>query len=641
MKSVLVLLLTGICACTFGQFEIPSFGVVTNDERNLKECNFDKSAVAVVLLDVAQSTHDEEWALITTNRVKYKILKESGIPYGDISIYYETRDDYEVITDIEAVVHTTDENGAPLSIPLDKKSVFRNRVDENHSVVKIALPRIKVGTIFEYSYTSRKRHWGRLRGWYFQHDVPTVFSKWDVNILPGLVFQYFIHKSPSLPIDIKNPPNEGRISFAMNNIPGLKDEPYMDAPRDYIQRVDFEIAEYPTGNGNTRKVGNTWQEIKRDLESSPEFGRAIEKNLGKDIEILKQVATLNSEFEKMKALHNYVRKNFTWNGRYALYAIDGIRKAWDRKSGNAGDINLTLINLLKDAGLQVDPLLVSERDHGKVNPEYPSLGQFNKVVAYVTIAGKNYVLDGTDLVTPTEMIPFELLNTKGVLITKKNLQTIILKDDKRILKSIITVNSTLNEQGELKGNVNSSDFDYLRLDKAVIFKKEGAANFAEKYLLKKETDFKIDSLVVTNVELDSLPLSAQYSFKASMPQSGDYRLVSLDLFNDLTRNPFVSDIRFTNIDFGTVTNKFITQVIYIPASMKPDAMPKNITLVMPDKSISFARASSYDDKSSSYVIRLTLEINKPVFTAEEYPAVKEFFKKMMDMMKEQLVLKKK
>ena len=141
-----------ICTAIFanGQTNIPSFGMVTDEEKNLKECIFDKSASAVVLLDLAQSNHDEEWALITTNRVKYKILKESGLSYGNISIYYDTRDAYEEITDIEAVVHTTDANGVPVSIPLDRKSIYKNKVDENRSVVKIALPGIKVGTIFEY-----------------------------------------------------------------------------------------------------------------------------------------------------------------------------------------------------------------------------------------------------------------------------------------------------------------------------------------------------------------------------------------------------------------------------------------------------------------------------------------------------------
>ena len=54
---------------------------------------------------------------------------------------------------------------------------------------------------------------------------------------------------------------------------------------------------------------------------------------------------------------------------------------------------------------------------------------------------------------------------------------------------------------------------------------------------------------------------------------------------------------------------------------------------MPDRSISLTRASVYDEKLNTIVIRQRLEIAKPVFTNEEYASVKEFFKKMMDMLK--------
>ena len=641
MRPVLTLLFYCFIASSFGQTNIPVFGSVSSEERNLKECSFDKSADAIVLLDYAQSTHDEEHALITTRRLKIKILKEGGLEEGNIIITYQHANGYEEISEIEGFVHTTDGNGVPFTVPLDKKAIYRNKIDEFFSEVKIALPNIKVGTIFEYSYTSRQKSWGNIRDWRFQRNLPTLYSKYDLTILPGAAFQYKIFKSPLIAIEVKSPQGEGKISFAMANIPGLREEPYMDAPGYYIQRVEFQIAEYVTSYGARQKTMTTWEALSRELLIDARFGRAIEKNLGKDIDILKEVSSYPSELQKMKSIHNYVRKNFSWNRVRSFYAIDGIKRVWDRKSGTNGEINLTLINLLKDAGLNVNPLLVCYRDYGKVSADYPFLEQFSEVVAHLVIDGKTYIINGIDLLTPSEMIPFNLLNTNAFLLTKKNPTMITIKDDQRFLKSNLNASCELGTDGVIKGTVFASNYDYSRLNRTSYYKKEGKDKFTEGYLMRDGTDLTVDSLLVNNLEIDSLPLEQRYNFTVSTTANGDYRMVNLDLFFPFNKNPFLSDIRFTNIDFGSQMFHAVTQQIKIPPGLKLESLPKALTLVMPDNSIKLSRTSSYDDKTNTILIRQGLEIKRPVFTADEYPAVKEFFKKMMDLLNEPLILKSK
>ena len=100
--------------------------------------------------------------------------------------------------------------------------------------------------------------------------------------------------------------------------------------------------------------------------------------------------------EKMKSVFNYVRNNMVWNNMYSMYTTRGVKDAWQTKSGNSGEINLLLINLLKKAGLETYPMLVSERFDGKVDKSYPFMDQFNSVFACVIISNKKYYLDATD-----------------------------------------------------------------------------------------------------------------------------------------------------------------------------------------------------------------------------------------------------
>ena len=68
-----------------------------------------------------------------------------------------------------------------------------------------------------------------------------------------------------------------------------------------------------------------------------------------------------------------------WNGGESIYTENGIKSAWDKKTGSNGELNLILINLLRDAGLTVYPLLISTKDNGTANTMYPFLDQFNIV----------------------------------------------------------------------------------------------------------------------------------------------------------------------------------------------------------------------------------------------------------------------
>ena len=62
---------------------------------------------------------------------------------------------------------------------------------------------------------------------------------------------------------------------------------------------------------------------------------------------------------KANAIFNYVKNTFTWNKDAGLYVEDGIKKMLETKTGNATEINLFLVMLLREAGIKADPLAIS------------------------------------------------------------------------------------------------------------------------------------------------------------------------------------------------------------------------------------------------------------------------------------------
>jgi hypothetical protein len=59
---------------------------------------------------------------------------------------------------------------------------------------------------------------------------------------------------------------------------------------------------------------------------------------------------------------------------------------------------------------------------------------------------------------------------------------------------------------------------------------------------------------------------------------------------------------------------------------------------MPDTSIAFKRIAT--EQEGLITVRYTINYKRAVFPADEYPGIRDFYKKMFEMLNEQIVLKR-
>lgn len=621
----------------YGQTKVPDFGEFQTAEKNMTVCEFDPEAEAVIILDKAESYHNDDWNLITKRRIRIKILREKGIQLGNISLYYYSKEGFESLYDIQAVVFNKQPNGAEETKELDEKAVFTAKVDENWSEKRFALPGVRVGSIIEYEYTTLAKNYNGLRDWYFQTNLPTMLSSYNIVVLPNHEFAYKVNKSPSLPIIVKGDRSEGSTYFEMSNIAALREEPFMDAKSDYLQKVEFQLSGYASRFGGRTRYMTTWAELSKELMNNPNFGGQISKTVSADA-LLADAAKLSSDIEKMKLIYRYVQKNIHLKGNKTIYIQEGVKDAFKNKIGNSAEINLLLINLLKAAGLEVYPLLVSERYHGKMKESYPFLDQFNNVLAWVKINDQKYVLDASSGYTPPEMIPALVVNTKAFLVDKKKSGVVDLSDNKRQDRNKITLTASIDQEGNIHGNVITRSYDYARLKRRSAYQRSKDQLISE-YYTGYHSALKIDSFTVNNVEADSLPLEQKFSYQLPINASGEYRMLNLNMFTGLQNSPFISDIRFTDVNFGYLQHHELLELITLPEGWEPEDLPKDSRLITPDNSISCARYITFTNNNLNVLFRI--EFNRSVFDSGEYPILKEFFKKMTNMLNEQVILRKK
>lgn len=641
MKTIILVLLFALFMnlAGFAQ-QFPEYGLLTKEEISLKECAFDKEADAVVLIHEAISNYDDQRRLVTYHHVKLKILTSKGFPSASVVLPFYRQNEFETIDQVDGMTLNSSENFQVEKSKLERKSIFTQTENERIGKVVFTFPAIQAGSIINYKYRSTMKHYGGLEDWNFQERLPVLKSKYKLFILPNVEFAYRVNKSPELPIVVKKVASEGSVNFEMQNIPGLGNEPYMDSRNDYLQKVTFQLSGFAMGTQNSKKYMTSWDEAIRELLNTKEFGSQLGKNIPGTEEFLNKVRAIASPEEKMKSVFNYVRSGMNWNGLYSKYSVDGVKDAWEKKTGNSADINLILTNLLKDAGLEAYPMLVSERFHGKVNISYPFLDQFNSVFVCANINNRKYYLDATDKTIPTHLTPVDILNTTAFVVNRKAGGLVNITNDTAKYKESISLALKLAGNGLLSGEVTVASYDYARISKLEEYKTD------RNIFLNKH--FKIDGAVISpadlqlsNIDNDSLPLKQHAKFSTNLNTTEDFSFLPLNLFTGFGVNPFLSEHRFSNINFGYGRSIIVNLYLQLPANYVLDELPKSIKLTNPEQDIAFIRQLSFDKESNSVSCMLLFDFKKSLYEADMYPVIKEMYQKIFTYLSEPLVLKKK
>jgi hypothetical protein len=620
--------------------DIPGWGKIDKAELELKECDFDKNAEAVVLFDAGELVSYNFGPLELERHIRIKILKDKGLDQANIKIPFHSYKMDEVIKKLEAQTFNLDTSGNVVTTKVEKKLIYEKKLNKRFSEMVFTFPEVKAGSVIEYKYILVG---AGLSNWYFQKSIPVKYSRYTTDI-PS---EYEVSSRPvtSLPYESKKDSKGNSIiqTFSMRNIPALRDEPYISCEDDYLQRIESRLIAF---NFPTRRVSfnYTWPQIIKELMEDEDFGLQLKKEIPRTADLDAELKTLKDPYEKMKTIHKYVRKNMEWNGYDNIWALEGVKSAWKDKKGTSGEINLILVNLLKDAGLDAYPLLVSTREHGQINQFVPSTRQFDKVMAYVKIPqmtqDKIYVLDATDKYTPSHLIPYDVMYSEGLLIEKLDTYQWgwkTLWSEKQDFKNMVLLQAEIDEQGLMKGSASVNSFNYTRVNRIPDLKK-GKDKFVEEYFTSNNPIAKIDSFSVTNEDNDSLPLVQNFQFSEPIQASGDYKYFSVNMFSGLEKNPFVADTRFSDVFFGANRNYTIIGNFFIPQGYSFEELPKNLRMIMPDTSISFIRMSQAVENRLS--VRINLEFKKPFYSIDEYPDFREFYKKLFDILNEQFVIRK-
>ncbi|UOQ74370.1 DUF3857 domain-containing protein [Hymenobacter cellulosilyticus] len=659
-RTAVAVVVAGITSLpALGQNEPVKFGKI--DERDLTAANFvaDSAAEAVVLCDFGRTrfeVFEGEFRYVMERVTRIKILKKSGYDWATVRIpLYRKDGDAEKLTNLRGYTYNL-VNNQVVKEKLELSSTFTEQTTINNSVRKFTLPNVREGSIIEYTYLLSSDFTFNLHDWRFQRSIPTRWSEYRIAIPEYLDYkmllqgyeplatqerevtntQYTIAGSDPVVAQVTN------YRWAMKDVPALSREPFMTTPDDYVAQMDFELAGTRMPNSGYRSVTNSWNKINQILLEDDNFGAQLSRGSFLKEQLTALLAKNPNAPERIAAIHDLVRKSVKYNGADRVFSTSTVRKAYDQHSGSAADINLLLIAALREAGLQANPVLLSTRDNGMVNQNFPLLSKFNYVVAHVALPeGKEMLLDATEELVPCGMLPPRCLSGTGRLILPDAAQSrwVNLQPSQRHLE-YRQVTLTLDERGGYTGKIHQEHGGYSGLSTREKLQKNGEKKFIEEIISSHE-GWSIPKYTFKERDLLQKPLAVDYEFSmpgADAPVSTIY-LNPMRQFTD-EKNPFQREGRRFPVDFGAQVDETVMLTIQLPAGYQAEELPKPSIVDLPDNGGRFSY-TVMDNGQGTVQIASRMSLRKPVYMAEEYAYLREFYNRMLAKQAEQIVLKKK
>ena len=197
----------------------------------------------------------------------------------------------------------------------------------------------------------------------------------------------------------------------------------------------------------------------------------------------------------------------------------------------------------------------------------------------------------------------------------------------------------MDEQGNLTGQVHEEHGGYAGASARERLQQLGENKYVTE-LASQHTGWEMPSYKFSAVSEVGKPLALNYEMRqpASTPGAASELYVSpLASFGD-SQNPFRHPDRTYPVDFGAPTQEVILVTLTLPPGYAAE-LPKPAVIELPNQGGRYVyMASTSAPGTVQLMSRLTL--NKPVYGAEEYTVLREFYRLALAKQAEALVLKK-
>ncbi|WP_272151375.1 DUF3857 and transglutaminase domain-containing protein [Tenacibaculum aiptasiae] len=669
MKKTLFILALMLSLTTVAQ-KI-KFGKVSKEALEEKLNPKDSTASASYLYKKRRTYFKHEqgnggFHVVTEYHERIKIYTKEGFKYANKKIYYYRPKvgKKEDISSIKAYTFII-ENGKIVKHKLQRKDIFDEQINKYRSQKKITHPNVKEGAIIDLKYTIKSPYW-EIRTLNFQYPIPVKKLDYKVEIPEYFVFNnsskgyYGIipqksKKNQSIILNSKTRPETGSIkatfhstkvpyltkvdAFFKENIPALKtNEPFSGSLNNYRGAIQYELAGTRFPNSSYQNYSTTWKNVCKTIYKSSSFGKELEKSSYYKKDLTNLISSAKNDYEKIAIIFQYVKSKVNWNEFISKYTDIGVKKAYKEGVGNSAEINLMLTSMLRFAGLNANPVLVSTKSNGV--PLFPTLDGFDYVITKVNFSnGKYALLDATEKYSYPNILPYRTLNWYGREIFNDGLSNQVNLVPSTPTKENNILYVKIDNTGSIEGMFRKSLTDHT----AMFYRQKNNLKKDEDRItsLEEKYNIEIDEFKVLNKKALGKPISQSIKFTGDshIEEINNKLYFSPFFFLATTENPFKSEERNFPVDYIMPWQDKFSISITIPEGYTVESYPQKLAIGLPNNLGVF----KYNISVTENKIKLSslLEIKKNIIAPQYYSSLKLFYKQLVEKQTEKIVLIKK
>ena len=484
-------------------------GKVSIEELNEKSHPKDTSAVAAVLFDKGEVQFEysqtDGFTVHTTVKKRIKIYKKEGYDWANKSVeYYLGGNGLNETVSFSDVVSYNLVAGKIEKTKIKSDGIFDEKINRYWGRKKITIPNVKVGSIIEYEYTIKSPRISELKEWAFQNSIPVNYSEFKTYIpeyfiynpyQKGYVFPKVSVEKEKKTITIKTKERDlirvsggttfsndnidytqNKTTYLAENMPAMKQESYVNNIDNYTSSISHELSMTKYPNSVPKAYSTSWETVVKTIYDYDDFGPELNKTGYFEEDIKTLIANLNTQDEKIAAIFQYVKSRVKWDNYLGYSCNDGVKTAYKNKTGNVAEINLMLTAMLRYAGIEANPILVSTRSNGIAF--FPSRTAFNYVIAGVEVSNNLILLDATDKFSVPNVLPLRDLNWFGRLIRKDGTSSEVDLMPKTVSRESSNLSFSLNSDGTVSGKIKNQFSNNNALD----FRTKNSGTVQETYL---------------------------------------------------------------------------------------------------------------------------------------------------------------
>lgn len=629
-KSLVFILLFSFLICFSQKKKSSKIGNISIKELKMTQYENDTTANALVLYEHANHYLDEkrDYNKTTDYYFRIKILKKDGFNKATIRIPSYGK---EKVHHIKGITYNIDHGDRIKKTHLIEKNIFTKNLNDKWKEITFTMPALKVGSVIEYVY-SITTPYSDMADWLFQSDIPKIKSDFTASILGNWKYNIRVVGFLALTTNQFNVdkncvyiPGLGKgacalLAYGIENIPAFKEEKYMLSAKNFKSRLTFDLESYRHPSQGIEKYTKTWKDADKRLKNNFLDKQTSKKNYFKK-QLPKAILNNDLDINKAKAIYNFIKAHYTWNGHYWPSSKVRIKKAFANKTGNIFDINLSLYNALKAAKIDAYLVLTSTRNRAMPTKLHPVINEFNYLLVKAIINNKEYYLDASKKQLPFGLVQFQALNGDGRVLNFKSgsFWEPIKINNKAFKTTKIKVN--LKEEGTT-ANLKISTKSYYAVNR----REDIQLKSEDEYIEAFESNYpflEVDTFKVENLNEVTKNLNENYGITLEdVYKDGNY-YINPFLISQHTKNPFKLKKRDYPVDFGYPSEHTHIFSMQIPEGYKLKEEINNKTVTLPNNGGKYVITAKVKNKTLTLFSRIN--INKSVYTSQEYHALKEFF----------------